>query len=116
MIVNDHLDEAAVRTKEKIQRLLALEGNPATLNTHYYADYKDKFIAYYKAARDDGDLAAVLCGGRQQSADLEYSVNIALAKLNEIGLSAKAIDLPKLLPADPKEPALNIIAGVRAYF
>ncbi|KAH0840008.1 hypothetical protein J3R83DRAFT_970 [Lanmaoa asiatica] len=55
-IANDHLDEAAERTKERIQWLLDLEGNLATLNTHYYANYKDKFLAYYKASRDENNL------------------------------------------------------------
>ncbi|KAG8220546.1 P-loop containing nucleoside triphosphate hydrolase protein [Butyriboletus roseoflavus] len=52
MIVNDHLDEAAERTKEKIQWLLDLERNPTTFNTHYFVDYKDKFLSHYKACRD----------------------------------------------------------------
>ena len=112
MIVNDHLDEAANRTKEKIQWLLHLEQNPTTLNTHYYADYKDKFIAYYKAAREDSDLLRKLKSGSLAGEPL----NKALSSLNELGISAKPTDLPKLLPPDPKEPALNIMASVRAYF
>ncbi|KAF8553727.1 hypothetical protein OG21DRAFT_1441498 [Imleria badia] len=116
MIVNDHLDEVAERTKEKIRWLLDLEKNPTTLNTHYYTDYKDKFYAYYKAARDDGDLAAMLRGEQPRTSGFEYSVNTVLSKLNEIGISAKSNDLPKLLPLDPKEAALNIMASVRAYF
>ncbi|KAG6374238.1 hypothetical protein JVT61DRAFT_4247 [Boletus reticuloceps] len=56
MIVNDHLDEAAIRTKDRIQWLLELEQNPTTLNTHYYADYRDKFLVHYKAALNDGVL------------------------------------------------------------
>ncbi|KAF8551404.1 hypothetical protein OG21DRAFT_1478160 [Imleria badia] len=115
MIVNDHLDEAADRTKQKIQWLVDLEGNPTTLNTHYYSDYKDKFLSHYKAARDDGDLPTKLRAHRR-SPDFELSINKVLSKLNEIGISAKATDLPKLLPPDPKEAALNIMASVRAYF
>lgn len=109
MIVNDHLDEAADQTKQRIQWLLDLEGTPTTLNTHYYADYKDKFLSYYKAAQGDSDLVTRL----QQGGD---SINRILSGLNEIGISAKATDLPKVLPPDPQEAALNIMASVRAYF
>ena len=45
------------------------------------------------------------------------SVKNALASLAAIGLSGvKAEDLPKLLPPDQMEPALIIMADVRAYF
>ena len=117
MIVNDHLDKAAHRTKERIQWLLDIEGSPTTLNTHYFASYKDKFLTYYRDARDyDNSLMAKLQLARAPS-DFEASVNKALSSLTEIGLSGvKATDLPRLLSPDPMEPALNIMASVRAYF
>jgi len=110
MIVNDHLDEAASQTKQRIQWLLDLEKNPTTLNTHYYDDYKDKFLTFYKAAQDDSDLVTRLQQGRGDP------INRVLSGLNELGISAKATDLPKLLPPDPTEAALGIMASVRAYF
>jgi len=109
MIVNDHLDEAASQTKQRIQWLLDLEGTPTTLNTHYYADYKDKFLTYYKASQDDSDLVTRV----RQGGD---SINKVLSGLNELGISVQGTDLPRLLPPDPKEAALNIMASVRAYF
>ena len=40
-----------------------------------------------------------------------------LAGLAEMGMQGvKPADLPKLLPSDPLEPALSIMATVRAYF
>lgn len=39
-----------------------------------------------------------------------------LSGLQEIGISSKATDLPKLLPSDPMEPALHIMATVCAHF
>ncbi|KAF8434364.1 P-loop containing nucleoside triphosphate hydrolase protein [Boletus edulis BED1] len=110
MIVNDHLDEAAIRTKDRIQWLLELEQNPTTLNTHYYANYRDKFLAYYKAALDDSDLLTKIQQGRSPT------INGILSGLNDLGISATLTDLPKLLPADPKDAALTIMASVRAYF
>ncbi|KAF9222329.1 hypothetical protein BS17DRAFT_881158 [Gyrodon lividus] len=122
MIVYDHLDEAAIRTKQKIEWLLELEKAPTTLNTHYYSDYKDKFLAYYKGCREDSDLVSKLksypMGTRAPGfkVDAHNSISKVLSGLSEIGMTAKAIDLPKLLPPDPMEAALNIMAGVRAYF
>ena len=115
MIAHDHLDEAANRTKERIQWLLDLEQNPTTLNTHYYTDYREKFLAHYKAALDDSDLAARL-RAETRSPGLQSSLNVIIAKLNEIGISASAIDLLRLLPDDPNQTVLNIMASVRAYF
>src|SRR5438128_369139 len=52
MTVHDHLDAAAERTKVRIQLVLYQENTPATLNTHYFSTYRDKFLAFYKGARD----------------------------------------------------------------
>jgi len=132
MIVNDHLDRAATRTKSMIEWLHSLEQVPSTLNTHYFSDYKDKFLALYRAWRIDSDLLSKLKqtettttlspsafgSSRAQLAqqDSYQSVNKVLSGLSEIGISVKATELAKLLPPDPMEPALNIMASVRAYF
>lgn len=40
-----------------------------------------------------------------------------MAGLPQIGITGtQPVDLAKLAPLDPMEPALNIMAGVRAYF
>ncbi|KIJ13508.1 hypothetical protein PAXINDRAFT_100617 [Paxillus involutus ATCC 200175] len=126
MIVYDHLDEAAARTKERIEWLLALEQLPTTLNTHYYSDYKDKFLAYYKGCRENTDLAARIKKFREGNKTVSGFQGIVesrldpitqiLASLSEIGITAEAEDLPRLLPSDPMEAALNIMSSVRAYF
>lgn len=118
MIVNDHLEEASHRTKDRIQWLLKLEGNPTTLNTHYYAAYKDKFLTYYRDARGDSGLMEKLQLGRgkKRSSEHQTSINKALSSLNELGISIQETDLPKLLPPDPMEASLNIMASIRAYF
>ena len=133
MIVNDHLDRAATRTKSMIERLLSLEQVPTTLNTHYFSDYKDKFLTQYRAWRNDSDLLSKLKRSETTATILQLSqglsrapiahqdsyqsvVNKVLSGLSEIGISVKATELAKLLPPDPMEPALNIMASVRAYF
>jgi hypothetical protein len=125
MIVYDHLDEAAARTKQRIEWLLDLEQSPTTLNTHYYSDYKDKFLAYYKGCRENTDLISKIKASQSSSKRMSNSrafevvpdpVTKILAGLAEIGITVKAEDLPRLLPSDPMEAALNIMASVRAYF
>ncbi|KAH7883426.1 P-loop containing nucleoside triphosphate hydrolase protein [Phlebopus sp. FC_14] len=114
IIVNEHLEEAAARTKEKIAWLLALEKAPTTLNTHYYSDYMDKFMAYYRGCRDNSELTTRLQGTANFTEQM--AINKALSGLSEVGISVQATDLPKLLPPDPMEAALKIMASVRAYF
>ncbi|KAI5982232.1 P-loop containing nucleoside triphosphate hydrolase protein [Pisolithus albus] len=116
MIVYDHLDEAASRTKEKIDWLLQVERAPATLNTYYYADYRDKFLAYYRGCREAND--STMSNIRRLATEWRKAdpVNKALTSLKELGISAEADDLAKLLPADPLEVALGIMASVRGYF
>ena len=131
--MHQHISLCLERTQERISWLLKLEDKPFSLNTHYLADYKAKFLAYYK-------------GNREQQGNVDLSKNInehnsvppsepfesefkhafsapqptvkdALASLVAIGLQGiKAEDLPKLLPPDRMEPALVIMADVRAYF
>lgn len=125
MIVNEHLDSAAKQAKEKISWLLELEKAPTTLNVHYYSDYKTKFLGYYKGCRDHGELTKKLQNYRAPTTihpnpihgqAFQQAVHKALAGLTEAGFSVEASDLPQLLPVDSMEPALLIMAGVRAYF
>ncbi|KAI6010937.1 hypothetical protein F5J12DRAFT_822774 [Pisolithus orientalis] len=104
MIVCDHLDLAATRAKEKVNWLLQVERAPATLNTHYYTDYRDKFLAYYRGCRENNQ--DIMSNIRQ----------LAVDQNRELGISATVDDLPRLLPPDPLEVALGIMASVRGYF
>ncbi|KAI6160830.1 P-loop containing nucleoside triphosphate hydrolase protein [Pisolithus thermaeus] len=116
MIVYDHLDEAAARAKQKIDWLLQIEGTPATLNTRHYTDYRDKFLAHYRGCRETNHNT--VSNIRRLAADRHKveTVHKALSSLNELGISAKVDDLSRLLPADPLEVALGIMASVRGYF
>ncbi|KIK36073.1 hypothetical protein CY34DRAFT_544266 [Suillus luteus UH-Slu-Lm8-n1] len=126
MIVNEHLDKATKQAKEKISWLLELEKSPTTLNVHYYSHYKTKFLGYYKGCRDQGELTIKLQNYRAPTTvhsnpvhgqAFQQAVHKAISGLTEAGLSGvQASDISKLLPVDPMEPALLIMAGVRAYF
>ena len=115
MIMHDHLDAAAVRSKEKIEWLLKLEQSPATLNTHYYLDYKNKFLSYYRSCRHNATLAEQMSEGHLRIRAND-PVQDAISALRRLGINAQRDDLHKLLPSDPMEAALGIMASVRGYF
>lgn len=102
---------------------------PFSLNTHYFADYKDKFLAHYKGTREKYERGALIdvidkCNKKpRKSSKTDWhdseptGIDKVLAGLAEMGMSGvKPEDLPKLLPPDRMEPALLIMADVRAYF
>ncbi len=110
---------------ERVEWLLRLEQSPFSLNTHYLADYRSKFIAHYKGAREKYEQADLMRAinfhkivssspvlpiqvtGNRNSPGAQQPTGIAkvLASLSEIGIvGIKAEDLPKLLPPDRMEP------------
>jgi hypothetical protein len=108
-----------------------LEDRPFSLNTHYLADYKDKFLAYYRGAREKDrnvDLMRAIetytppvssSAFNRNAPSNQAPTGIAkvLAGLVEIGIiGIRPEDLAKLIPPDGMEPALIIMADVRAYF
>ncbi|KXN93305.1 hypothetical protein AN958_00229 [Leucoagaricus sp. SymC.cos] len=106
--------------------LIKLHSDPFTLNTHYMSDYKEKFLTYYRRVRQDSrrkdaNLGAIpdrpptqFVFGAQEQEDLTGQALSILAKIGYEGL--KREDLGKLLGQDVMEPALDIMATVRAYF
>lgn len=124
------------RAEERIKWLLELEVSPFSLNTHYLADYRAKFLAHYKGARDEHNRAHLTTAirnyelERQSKAGSKKSTTdpfsnsaepIGIAKimsgLADIGLLGILPEgLANLLPPDHMEPALIIMADVRAYF
>ena len=100
-----------------------IEKRPYTLNTHYYADYRDKFLSFYRGCRTMGDNGQVM--NNLQSYNPHATNSIAsptplqtiLSALPQVGITGtQATDLAKLFSPDPMEPALNVMAGVGAYF
>ncbi|THU89402.1 hypothetical protein K435DRAFT_677975 [Dendrothele bispora CBS 962.96] len=122
VIMQEHLKNRLEAAQSRIDWLFALETRPFTLNTHYMADYREKFMAYYKGARHEHSNTMLM----QQinsyhpptdpSSQEQSPVSKILSGLVQVGMyGVKATDLPKLL-SDPMEPALDIMADVRAYF
>lgn len=127
LVAFDHLNKCGERTKEKIAWLIDLEKRAFTLNTHYFRDYRDKFLAFYRGCREregeDGQIVYNLQSYQSHHGSFGYptafqeSMTRVLSDLPQLGLpGTKPMDLTKLLPRDPMEPALIIMADVRAYF
>lgn len=129
ILVQDHLKQRAQDAQALIAKQVALEvGGPLTLNAHYLADYKAKFLSYYKGARETAQnpvLAAAIAAFRPEQpiptdvygTPVPTGVAQVLSSLAAVGLSGiNAEDLVKLMPPDRMDPALNIMSDVRAYF
>jgi hypothetical protein len=99
---------------------LCLEERPFSLNTHYLADYKDKFLAYYKGYREKDANSNLMANIRTYPAEhnpiAPYGISKIMAGLVEAGVTGmKPSDLVRLLPADQMEPAINIMAVSRGH-
>ncbi|KAJ7456122.1 hypothetical protein FB451DRAFT_1342231 [Mycena latifolia] len=130
ILVQDHINQRAEAAEALIAKQIALEeGGPFTLNEHYLADYKAKFLSYYKSTREEKQnpiLAATIETYRPENGAPTDSygnqlpltgIAQVLSGLASIGVSGVgAGDLVKLLPPDRMDPALNIMSDVRAYF
>ncbi|TRM59249.1 P-loop containing nucleoside triphosphate hydrolase protein [Schizophyllum amplum] len=143
VILQERLKTLLDQTKERIDWLVEVEQSPFTLNTHYLADYTDKFMSYYKSARqsqsNEGLMGKIRAHGsaattsspsyspgRPRHAQALYSspadagptgIEKILAGAVEVGITGtKAEDVARLLAPDAMEPALHVMADVRAYF
>ncbi|KAJ7328443.1 hypothetical protein DFH08DRAFT_967565 [Mycena albidolilacea] len=122
ILVQDYMKQRADTAQALILKLIALkEDGPLMLNEHYLADYKTKFLSDYKSTREKAQnpvLANAIEDHRLVSSPAAYpDIAQVLAGLAAVGLNGiDAEDLVKLLPPDRMDPALNIMADVRAYF
>ncbi|KAJ7036791.1 P-loop containing nucleoside triphosphate hydrolase protein [Mycena alexandri] len=130
ILVQDCMNQRAEAAQALIAKFVALENDgPLTLNEHYLSDYQAKFLAYYRGARERQQnpvLAQAIAAfkpsdhpkiDRHGIAIQPTGIAQVLSTLASIGLNGiHAEDLVKLLPPDQMDPALNIMADVRAYF
>ena len=109
-------------TLQRLNSLLSVEGLPFTLNHMYLKEYKAKFLAHYRdiRRRSKGQDAIVHRFQELNKVVATDRPNLELMNLTGIlqrfGLTCSPNDLHRLLPEDELEPALDIIATVRAYF
>ena len=126
--MQQHVSQCMERAEERISWLLALEDRPFTMNNHYLSDYRSKFLAHYRGARESYQQPDVMrtiqsYSSTQAARAYQFSngqptgIAKVIASLAEIGMGGiRAEDLAKLFPPDKMEPALEIMADVRAYF
>lgn len=116
----DYITERAQTTREYIKWLLALEERPRTLNEEYFRNYFAKFIAWYRGHRSDyNDIPFVqkLKSAHDSSGSgVDCHVRTILSSYSALGVTVQPTDLARVLPQDPYESAIGIMAGTRAYF
>lgn len=119
--MHEHLSSCLEAAKKKIIWLMKIQADPFTLNNHYMADYKEKFLTYYRRVRQDAKTRDSNLGAVPEPTDEGGEVEgdmatEALSILTKLGYEVTKEDLGKLLGQDSMEPALVIMASVRAYF
>ena len=112
-----HMEICAKAAEQHIHSLLEEEKEPFTMNEHYFMDYRSKFLTHYKDARLSAKSQFIRNLENRDDGDMVAAAGDAVLSLAKIGLEgANASSFANLLPADPKYPAIEIMADVRAYF
>ena len=117
-IMQTHIQKCADAAAQHIDSLLEDENEPFTMNYHYFAEYRSKFLNLYRGDR----LKSKTQSKNPFIRNLEDSnhsdmINKTISSLAKLGLpEVNASSLASLLPPDPMEPAIEIMADVSAYF
>ncbi|KAF8504672.1 P-loop containing nucleoside triphosphate hydrolase protein [Russula emetica] len=113
-IMHGHIQRSADLAEQRITFLLEEEQEPFTMNEHYFMDYRSKFLGHYKGMRQKAESSFI---DKLQSEENKQLVSRVTSTLAALGLSnVDSSTLPRLLPPDPMESAIEIMAEVRAYF
>ncbi|KAH9965455.1 P-loop containing nucleoside triphosphate hydrolase protein [Russula dissimulans] len=119
-IVITHLDQCYVETSKRVEFLLEVEREPSTKNTHYFKDYRRKFLCFYTGLyhKDSNDHFIERVQGRMyRSQGFIEALEIIMRNLHRIGLrNVKPLELAILQTSEDADDALRIMADVRAYF
>src|SRR6266576_6288121 len=109
-----HIEKCADAATWHIDSLIEEEKEPFTITDQYFMDYRSKFLAYYKDARREARSQFIR---NLDDGDMMETITETLCSLTRMGLEqANASSLANLLPPDPMDPAIEIMADVRAYF
>lgn len=115
--MKDHIEKCADAAARHIDALLEEEKEPFTMNVHYFGEYRSKFLAYYKEARQQAKSQFIRNLENRDDGDMVAAMNEAICSLTRMGLEqADASLFANLLPPDSMDPAIEIMADVRAYF
>ncbi|KAF7311764.1 hypothetical protein MIND_00186800 [Mycena indigotica] len=125
ILLQQHLKKRTEEAGALVKKLILLETPaPMTFNDHYLADYRAKYLARYRTTRKRAtnnqfatEIDNYAQAGDSKNDSVLGTINSILGQFATMGLSGlKAEDFAKLLPQDQMEPALAIMADVRAYF
>ncbi|KAI0302311.1 P-loop containing nucleoside triphosphate hydrolase protein [Multifurca ochricompacta] len=115
-IVQSHIQKCADAAEQHINFLLEEEQEPFTMNEHYFMEYRSKFLGYYKGIRQRAQ-SNFMDNLESNEDGMKNAMNIVISYLAVLGLNpVDPTSLARLLPPDPMEPAIEIMAEVRAYF
>ena len=117
--MQSHIQRCADAAAQHIDSLLEDESEPFTMNARYYAEYRSKFLRHYKRdrLRSKNSVMRILDDGNIPNPNTSAALNETISGLAKLGFrSVEASSLAALLPPDPMEPAIGIMADVRAYF
>ena len=111
-----HIQKCADAAAQQIGFLLIDEHEPFTSNVHYYTEYRKKFLDHYK--RDRLMITnTIMRNFDPETSKMKNVLNEAISALTRLGLhSVDPSSLAALLPPDPMETGIGIMADVRAYF
>ncbi len=114
--MHGHIQRCADAAEERMNFLLEEEQEPFTMNNHYFMDYRSKFLGHYKGIRQKS-RSILVDKLESNEKEAKLAVSRVISNLAELGLyNVDRSSLPRLLPPDPMEPAIEIMAEVRAYF
>jgi hypothetical protein len=130
-LIRAQVDISKALAKKAVKTALDLETTPYyTQNTHYLQTLREKWLACYKAARNQPHKYKVYNGPVEEAMpedraygnvarayEREPPESKALRALAEAGYTGLTIpDLSRLLPPDSREKELIVMADVRAYY
>ena len=87
-IVTMHLDQIAEETSSLIKFLLEVEKERSIRHTHYFKDYRLKFVAFYKGiynSSSNSNFIERLRSTGYQSSEFREALEIAISNLRKIG-------------------------------
>jgi hypothetical protein len=115
-IVQGHIQKRADAAADHINFLLEEEQEPFTMNEYCFMEYRSNFLGYYKGIHQKS-RSKFIENIQSDDAIFKVAVNKVISGLASLDLRPVDISLlPRLLPTDAMEPAIEIMAEVRAYF
>jgi len=112
-IIQKLVEAKEVQVCSRLKWLVGLEQRPFTQNYHYLSSYRDKYLSRYRGERRK------ISQGKEEVKPAEGAPTMEqlLGHLVAAGYAVNSVsDLDRLLPPDPYEEVLMVMAEVKAYW